>query len=91
MSKGKKSRSSRAGIEFPIHRVQKLLRVRFSPKRRLQKGVAVSVTAYANFVMQVLIENASARVLKGNYIKSMEMHKSMAELPIFPNHATGLY
>lgn len=91
MVKAKKSKSSRAGLDFPIHQTHKLMRARFRPKYRLQKGVAVLVTAYANYMVDQLIQLASEKVTKGKYIKSTDLHKAMIEHPAFPNHATGLY
>jgi len=92
----KTSRTTRAGLHFPIHKVRKDLKVKLGAKRNFQKGVEVIYAAVAEYLIERLLVDAADRVTKGNYIDSGHLHASIKDenseiAGIFPQHATGMW
>ena len=92
----KTSRTTRAGLHFPVHAVRKELKLRLGKKRSFEKGVEVVYAAMIEHVMQRLLVSASERIKKGRYIDAVHLHEAMVDKEgevanIFPQHVTGLY
>lgn len=95
-AKSKTSRTTRAGLHFPIHVVRKELKARLGSKRTFEKGVEVAYTAMIEYLIERLLVNASEKIKKGNYIDAIHLHEAMTEKDgelnnVFPQHITGLY
>ena len=96
MGAKKTSRTTRAGLKFPIHAIRTQLKARLGKKRTFEKGVEVVYAAVVEHLVERLIANASERITKGKYIGAKQLHSAINDkegelVNVFPQHATGLY
>lgn len=86
----------KAGLVMPSQRVGKMLRKKF-PKRRIQKNVAIAVTAYAEYMLRELMKDSADNVEdKKSYLKPEHIHAALNNTTcgfkgMFPLQISGLY
>ena len=74
----KSSRTKKAGLVFPVDRIEKIAKNRF-PKKHFKKHTTVRLAGVIEFAIGQLLEKAAEKVVSGKYITPEHIAKVVTD------------